>query len=213
MQNKVSAAALTTFLLASPPATSQVLHCDGLDPTKPGDATRAYACVSKLSADLGAALTRLEALESTAHSIPEIRLIPKGAVLAFDTPDVCPEGWSPFKEGQSRAIIGAGSGAGFTTGMAVDEGRNPLTEYKYRQHGGRELVTLTKEQMPYHSHSFSGTSVNSGGWGGQGVRPVAVGGTQLSGRFTPEGQISPAGGNLAHPNMPPYIALYFCKKN
>ena len=213
MQNEIWGAALITLLLASPALAQQALHCDGLDPAKPGHATRAYECVSKLSNDLAEALARLEALEADTHPEPEIPRIPKDAVVAFDTPDTCPEGWSHFAEGQSRAIMGAGSGAGFTTGMAVDEGRNPLTEYKYRQHGGRELVTLTKEQMPHHSHSFSGTSVESGGWGGQGVRPVAVGGSQLAGLFTPEGQIAPAGGNLAHPNMPPYIALYFCKKD
>jgi hypothetical protein len=140
--------------------------------------------------------------------------LPAGAVVAFDTPDACPEGWSPFAEAQSRAIVGATFGTGFVTGLSVDEGGEPLSEYKYRGHDGWEEVTLTKAQMPSHTHiygrfkyllSIDGNYISVG-------RDLSRS-TDKAPNLRNAGEIPLNGDSLPHPNMPPYIALYFCKKD
>ena len=75
--------------------------------------------------------------------------------------------------------------------------------------GGEREVTLTIPQMPTHGHrvQYGGadTAVNDSNmdpgsnWGVRGTIGPAI--------------TSEAGGNQPHPNMPPYIALYFCKKD
>lgn len=73
--------------------------------------------------------------------------------------------------------------------------------------GGEADVTLTVEEMPTHSHQ---TGTNGGHllWGGD----ARVGNIDNSanGYWTPvtESQTSAVGGNTAHNNMPPYIAVY-----
>jgi hypothetical protein len=167
-----------------------------------------------LRVERDAALTRLDALEATAHRFPEIPRIPKGAVVAFDTPDTCPDGWSPFAPAASRTIIGAYNG-GDAGRFALDPADQPLTQYKYREHDGWEMVTLTPEQMPRHNHdrrnfkyllSADGNYISDG---------TALGRKEgsLNPNLLRSGEILPSGESQSHNNMPPYIALYFCKKN
>jgi hypothetical protein len=212
MQRKIRFAALISMFLSAPAGAQQALHCGGLDPTAAGDATRAFECVSKLSAGLEEALARIASLEADAHKVPEKQLVPKGAVLAFDTPDACPEGWSPFVEGQSRFILGA------SFGLPNDLFRaEALTDRKYRDHDGEEMVTLTEAQMPAHAHKGSTTDAT---W----VRTTSGPDAASFNRENNSGQgvekknripliIASEGSDQPHPNMPPYIALYFCKKD
>jgi len=150
------------------------------------------SCMAELAA-------KVEQLEAT-QPVPSMGKHEKTrAVVAFYADkgqQACPDEWSLYVEAKDRMIVGAGA----------------LYQYP-GETGGEEQVTLTETQMPSHKHSFSGTEVITGGWGEQAVRPVAVGGTQASGRYTPQGAISQTGGGKSHPNMPPYIALYFCKKD
>ncbi len=100
------------------------------------------------------------------------------AVLAFnrsETQPACPRGWSLFREAGGRLIVGAGQheNHGLSEYPSFKDDPNDAT-------GGAENVAVTVAQMPTHRHSFSGTGVTTGGWGGQGVMPVAVGGTQAS---------------------------------
>jgi len=194
------------MFLAAPAAAQQALHCDGLAPTAPGDATRAFECVSKLSADLSDALVRIASLEEDTHKVPKQQLVPKGAVFAFDTPDGCPEGWSHFAEAQSRAIVGASAGS-FEDGLANDEDGSPLIGLKYRGHGGWQMVALTEAQMPRHRHAYGDRSVAS-----RGDAKMMTDGPLRGWEDRPR-ETEVSGGSDAHPNMPPYIALYFCKKD
>lgn len=117
--------------------------------------------------------------------------IPRNAVMAFNEKE-CPKGWSEFKDAAGRVIVGVGAGAG-------------LTARQFRELGGSEIHKLTADEMPAHRHDLwtspqSGTSgVMSGA--ARSDRPVN---SALRGA---EGQGKP------HNNMPPYIALYFCKKD
>jgi len=136
--------------------------------------------------------------------------LPSGAVVAFDSPSACPEGWSFFAEAQSRVIIGAAGGTGFAPGLGKDENGEALTEYKYRQHAGAQEVTLTEAQMPEHSHLIPIDSP-SAQWG-HGTETVDVMGGVREGRAIPP-KSETSGSNNPHPNMPPYIAFYFCKND
>ena len=136
--------------------------------------------------------------------------VPSGAVVAFDLPKGCPteKGWSDFGEAQSRVIIGAA-----IAGENAGENAGELTAYDYRASDGKETVILNKNQMPSHSHSVSdlewGHTVD--GNGGR-LRLDANDGQpheRIIGRLTAD----PTGEDEAHENRPPYLALYFCKKD
>lgn len=178
----------------------------------------------------GVPKAELEAMIGHPHpaapALAPVAAMPKDAVVAFDMPGACPEGWSTFAEAQSRAIVGAFFGSGFVAGLGADERREQLTEYKYRQHGGEEMVALTVEQFPSHLHALQlhyaynfaqGNAFILTGQDG----PVEDGD---SSKFTfssdfklpREDQRSATetvGSGQPHNNMPPYVALYFCKKD
>lgn len=125
---------------------------------------------------------------------------PPNSVMAFAS--ACPKGWVPFENAIGRTIIGAGGGAGL-------ERRNLLDV------GGAERVTLTIDEMPRHSHSLQMDEML---WGGKGSAPYAdnriANGTDLDkeATFAPSGQVLEAGGGQSHDNMPPWIALNYCRK-
>ena len=137
--------------------------------------------------------------------------LPRGAVVAFDRAS-CPDGWVPFRDADGRMILGA-----------MDNG-DP--DFVWHEKGGEKNVTLSLSQMPRHRHHIfsnnnsrgpgglsAGSAVQSVGTGGNlGQHEYAMRGTSTPGE--PDvGVASEAGGSEPHNNMPPYIALYFCKKD
>ena len=116
--------------------------------------------------------------------------LPGDAVVAFE--GKCPEGWSPYSKAEGRFILGVGKG--------------PLKKAVFREEpGGEEEVTLTVDGMPEHRHGlyFAGAYLKAGN------TEQAIHGNPESLNVTTE----PAGRGQPHNNMPPYIALYFCKKD
>ena len=131
--------------------------------------------------------------------IVEAAAFPKDAVVPFANATVlapvCPNGWSYYRDAENRFILGG------------SERFEPGTL------GGQETVTLEVSQMPSHEHIVGpfewGHTINNNGhparidvddgppWSGHVGRLVA----------------EKAGGSQPHNNMPPYIALYFCKKD
>lgn len=102
---------------------------------------------------------------------------------------------------QGSAVVHAGQGSG-------------LSDYFEGQVGGSETVTLLQSEIPAHSHSYSVS-----GQLGLGNTPIdqmfAVGdGINLyapATNLTPTSpqSLAPAGGDLPHNNMMPYLTLYF----
>ena len=164
---------------------------------------------------------------------PKIRLyiasaaggIPDGAVVAFA--GKCPEdrGWIRYREASARVIIGAASKEELDMGPAnLRNGDNgqPLTARAFGEARGTEMVQLTIDQIPAHSHWFFnpqgghtakaatftlGRSDDPNAWFGY-IAPRAG---DAAGSFHRIDQKS-QGGNQSHYNMPPYISLYFCKR-
>lgn len=143
-----------------------------------------------------------------------------GLVAAFDRDDGCPTGWVPFEPANGRFILGVDG----------DKYRLPYEAGKPQyQLAGEESVTLKAEHMPKHGHGVS-TGISGNSWyhdgfaggaskegidttfnnpdkkikryGGHGIFPDAL--EKVGGM--PDGTTSP------HKNMPPYVALYFCKR-
>lgn len=157
----------------------------------------------------------------------------QGAVVAFDIENGCPAGWSAFEEAGGRFIIGAVSedDLGDIPGDFRRDARNAdLNARPFGEPGGEQMVVLSEGQMPRHSHS-SGTlearpsgdlfHVNEtlgtllGPSGNLGV--VLLGSSTYAANTGAHGhaiagEVGDAGRSEPHPNMPPYIALYYCKK-
>lgn len=124
--------------------------------------------------------------------------------------------WSLFAEGTGRFIIGAGNEThrAYATwnreraGGGVDQ--VPITKYTVLAHGGEEAHVLRPSEMPPHSHNFDDTSVRiiSGGrgLGGSGTRGDVGSSDNLDTTTT-------TGAGDAHNNIPPYVALYYCRKD
>ena len=149
--------------------------------------------------------------------------IPVGTVAAFDRDyklqSACPPGWSFYEPAGGRMIVGAGEhdnkwfseNEGKAQSIPVYQGYSQeiytgRAETKdSRATGGEVKHKLTVAEMPTHFHIEvlgAGAPGNGTGVGiaAQGVQNV------------PAFQTQPAGSGDPHNNMPPFIALYFCKK-
>lgn len=105
---------------------------------------------------------------------------------------------------QGRAPMHWGNGAG-------------LPQVVLGEEGGAEFVTLTLDEMAQHTHTLNGTdnASNATGPGGNVVSKTATPPGNLYGNATPNATLSSeavslAGGNQAHTNLQPYLALNFC---
>lgn len=129
--------------------------------------------------------------------------INSGAVIAFDMNE-CPQGWQNVSQLNQRKFSGR---VLLIAGPATT--RNPESQStSQRQYngnggeGGQQSVLLTIENMPNHNHG--------GIWGGtdkkMGMRNEHE--AHTSGRK----QVLNEGGDIPHENMPPFVAMTFCKK-
>ena len=131
--------------------------------------------------------------------------IPLGAIVAFNRTerDPCPDGWSLYEEGKGRFIVGAGH--------QIDAGGNGVTFLSAGKTGGEEQVTLTIGEMPIHQHVTQLSSIKVVSESSSPTQAVVVDGSPAL-MTSRDLSTNPTGGNEPHNNMPPYIALYFCKK-
>lgn len=158
--------------------------------------------------------TRLEAAEA---EIEILRGRLRGSVVAFDRTqeDPCPNGWTLYSPAQARMVVGAGL-----------HGSPNLTEYPSfsdnpeQATGGAEKVTLAPKEMPAHRHAiplvtldppFRSQSLGQNApYFDYRTRDDVKIDIAMSSDFHGVGV---AGASVAHNNLPPFIALYFCKKD
>ena len=138
----------------------------------------------------------------------------KGAVIAFDrsgataagdaTAGYCPQGWAWFEPSGGRVLIGAGQHQNKDENGVLLNRYPSFLELPEDAVGGAERHTLTLDQIPSHEHSMGVFVRGDGGGSGYSyTRPA-------NGKGDPT---SAVGGGQPHNNMPPYLSLYFCKKN
>ncbi len=92
----------------------------------------------------------------------------------------------------------------------LGQGTSTGGNYPMGQSVGTEAVTLNSQQLPAHAHPVNAsTTATSGSPAGN----VFGSGIQQYGSAAPSGAtaalVGPAGGNQAHPNLMPYLCLYF----
>ena len=125
---------------------------------------------------------------------PFLAGVPSGAVMAIDGSE-CPTGWTAFKGGRDRFIVGTG------------------TTHAYRQLGGSETALIQERHSPPHRHEIEtfewGHTINNNGARQRidvddGPPYNGITGTLVTTSF---GRGEPL------PVMPPFIALPFCIKN
>lgn len=85
------------------------------------------------------------------------------------------------------------------------------TTYRAGATGGSATHTLTVNEMPAHCHTMqvatASTTATDAGWRANGVRAYS---SQLISGVSDD--VNYAGGNAAHNNMPPYLAVYMWKR-
>ena len=146
---------------------------------------------SKKQMTIGAALFAAMVFGSPVHAVPS------GAIVAFDLED-CPNGWSSYGRAKGRMIIGAGIG-------------KDLTPRKLGATGGREKVKLKIEHLPPHQHLAPfGAQPGQAHYGQGGVKSVVLGKTHGNHQVT---KTSSVGSGKKLTNVPPFIALRYCKKD
>ena len=183
--------------------------------------------LTRLGEGIERAATKEELRARTASPKAE-QLLPRAAVVAFDRDDLeqdrCPAGWRPFKNARARVIVGAGDPGGSPGKLGFDENAQRLTHYVLGQHGGSEVQTLKIGEMPNHLHMnerrfafLRASGENVVDLGSLPVRKVVRGTAKYTDMLQSESakfyDTKTAGEGNPHNNMPPFIALYFCKKD
>ncbi|MEM8579596.1 MAG: hypothetical protein AAGF50_00175 [Pseudomonadota bacterium] len=175
-------------------------------------------------------------LRADGEFLAALGALPLGTVVASIDECASESGWVPYYPAAGRFIVGAGqhSESGLDNDrnhdrlgatLTVYDGPDGLQDQTLRRHegansggknriGGAETHRLTVEEMPAHSHSFTGTETSLGGRRSERkLDTPAVGDVRdLKASYLPKGVVGLSGGDAAHNNMPPYIALYLCKK-
>lgn len=106
--------------------------------------------------------------------------------------------WVAYGEG--RTMIGHGAGAGLTDRPTVEA------------MGGAETHTLTKAEIPPHTHDYTDRFRNPQGGAGQIFNLASGSQVALSSPTVNTGDGSPDLQGLAHNNMQPYIVTYMWKR-
>jgi microcystin-dependent protein len=118
-------------------------------------------------------------------------LTPGAAVVAFELSN-CPSGWEDFKAAQGRMIVGIG------------QANESSSERTLLEKGCSEKHALTVEELPAHSHPGN---VSSGGLSVE--HHQANSGLPVERWSKESGSV---GEGQPHENMPPFVALRYCKK-
>jgi hypothetical protein len=149
--------------------------------------------------------------------------IPAGAVMAFVTECSKQPGWSSFLEGTGRCIVGAGDkyAPGYENWHRdVGDGKTqeiPLknTSFAPMHPDGEVTHQLTILQLPPHDHPIQILQHSEYQRSNQGYPALESVGRDGS-KADPKGAVrytEMIGGGQHFNVMPPFIALYFCKKD
>jgi len=135
--------------------------------------------------------------------------VPQGTVVAsLKECSALPGQWSTFTEGTGRFIVGAGDEthrAYGTWDLALPQGGvQPvaISTYVVLAKGGEEKHQLSVAEIPSHSHEYNNESGIDGNRSGQQDATYRRIGSQTSA----------VGGDQPHNNLPPFVALYLCRK-
>ena len=161
--------------------------------------------VTNFTATSSAKTNKLEASEITADSInvTKLNIIPRGVIVAWSGQiNSIPAGWllcngqNETPDLRGRFILGFGLGRGNKIG----------------NRGGLEKVTLTKSEMPIHSHRIQPEG-NDGGWCKKGCKVRGTDQLINDNKSSGNQRTDQEGGGMPHENMPPYHTLAYIMKS
>src|SRR5215218_6486165 len=156
------------------------------------------------------------------------------AEIRIFTANFPPKGWAycngqllPISQNTARfSLLGTAYGGDGKSTFALPDlqgcaplhaGQGPgLSEYFQGQGGGSETITLLQSEMPFHTHSMNGATLDPAL--AKAVNPNASWALSQGGGIYQDSSnttlafqaLSLAGGSLPHSNMQPYLALNFC---
>lgn len=154
----------------------------------------------------------------------------KGSVVAFSVPCANVAGWTDYKEGWGRFIIGAVEAEqldSIPAGFRTSQSGGDLSARPIGKPGGDEAHVLTVDELPAHEHGIGAKGAGNGspmGWiaadnvlfgTGPGPKSVLVhaGGAEEANCTGDRCRTTMTTGRAQpHSNMPPYVALYLCQK-
>jgi hypothetical protein len=154
--------------------------------------------------------------------------MPPSAIVAFDSSDLdedhCPPGWSPFLLARAHVLVGAGDPRKAPEKMAFDEKGRPLEGYVLRQHGGEQAHQLTPGELPSYRPEIQKIPAQTRfELKETDVVPCDGSGCNQLGAITDRSRagqhgivnlaISSIGEDKPHNNMPPYVGVYYCRKD
>ncbi len=139
---------------------------------------------------------------------------PAGSILLVDDGRGCPAGWTDVALAEPEVFAGR-------TPLAVGFAEERVFR-GYRQVGGSEAVALTEGELPAHAHALplgfearrDGSGTRSGSSLGSGFASGSSLGDQVAVRtLAGREQTGRAGAGAPHDNMPPFVALFWCRKD
>jgi hypothetical protein len=132
--------------------------------------------------------------------------VPAGAVVAFDRAN-CPEGWTLLDSTISRVIVGAAPSEATDVVSNKDVNGKQLKARHYPEDGGEEAHTLISAEVPKHKQLtidwVPGIPPSESAWG-----TPKTGSFQTVQTF----QENTEGEGKSFSMMPPFKALFYCKK-
>jgi hypothetical protein len=153
--------------------------------------------------------------------------IPRGTVIASTEGCDTQHGWQPFNEGTGRTIIGAGDvyapgydywyrqlGGGKTEAVELKD-----TPFKVMRPGGEISHRLTIEEIPSHDHAFEILDHSDYERSKDVFHAIDMSGrddkrTPIPNLPNPQHRFTElVGGGKDHNILPPYVPLYYCKKD
>jgi len=164
--------------------------------------------VGDLAAELEAARERVEELE-TRLTDAEPWVPPPGAVVLVDDERGCPDGWTDI--GVMEPDVFAGR-VPVAAGVGI-----PGEVPRHRELGGAATVALSAAEVPPHDHDLPMAFARApDGVGSPGATGFASGSTRnqivVRARAGRE-RTGRTGAGAAHENRPPFVALYWCRRD
>jgi hypothetical protein len=138
--------------------------------------------------------------------------VPIDLVAAFNSAakdGMCPKGWAPFDAAVGRFVVGAGNTTNKDMNGTHLSNRPSFKEDAENATGGEEKHVLTVAEMPAHDHAngvYNQLMKLKGGW----TAKFGDDGNEVT--LDTSLPMAMTGGNQAHNNVPPFIALYYCIK-
>ncbi|WP_146172493.1 hypothetical protein [Mesorhizobium helmanticense] len=134
-------------------------------------------------------------------------MLPTGAVVAFDLPSGCPDGFTNVGVQDSDRFAGRSI---IAAGPRVDRDLGQKTVRRnFNDQGGLEEFTLTSDEIPPLSFSLSVSEARTGRdkveAGGDDYGVVSARQVELQG--------STQGTGNPFPTISPFIALHYCRKD